>query len=88
MALATTSLLAIVHASPTRLQVRQDCGQTYTACSPSDSTEDALPPVGSDLADLYEDLLESVKDVKTSKRSAMVESEGLIQRDTPSLCCK
>lgn len=93
---STTLLLAFVacitstaNANPAKLGARQNCGSSYSKCSPSGATSTNIPAVGSALSGLYVDVLDSINGVKFSKRGALDLAGALGIRSSPAtVCCK
>ena len=92
LATAAAALTAgtLVAATPAHVVMvkRQDCQPNYSSCAPSGATTSALPPVGTALANLYNDLLNSAKGAGSSQSSKReVGARGLAARDAPGMCC-
>ena len=66
---------------------RQNCGMDYTTCAPEGATRTNSPSVGTGLAPLYRNLLDSIKGIQGFKREVNVENE-LMRRESLSMCCK
>ena len=89
---------ALVRASPSLLDKRATgCQVNFTICHPPGATATTMPPVGTSLASLYQDLLASVKGQGSFRRRDVVDdaeaggtgrhASYLTGRSNPGLCC-
>lgn len=76
--LLSLALLTTVYATPLDLIARDEC----KPCAPEGATGTDPPEIGSDLKDMYVDLLESVKDIHFRKR----ETDSVVAR-ADGFCC-
>lgn len=65
---------------------RQACASGYTQCSPPGASSTSVPSIGSGLAPLYVDLLDSIAGISVKKRELPDEIEELLRRAL-GLCC-
>ena len=82
-------LTALVSAHSPNLVVRQDCPNNYSKCSPSGATATNTPGIGTELASIYINVLDSIGGIKVKVGDAEDRPESL-QRRAPSnsVCCK
>ena len=90
LVVTTLSFIAtIVHGDTFQLGERQDCGSSYSKCSPSGAAATSIPDVGSALSSIYLDLLDSISGVKITKRMAQQTADILGARSpSANVCCK
>ena len=65
---------------------RQACASGYTQCNPPGASSTSVPSIGSGLAPLYVDLLNSVAGITVKKREVPDRIEELLRRAL-GLCC-
>lgn len=72
-----------------RLQIRAPCDDEHALCAPEEARSNETPSVGSDMADLLEDLISSVAVTEKDKRH-LKQVKGTLVGRAPSdnLCCK
>ena len=91
-AVVLTASTVLAAANPAVLIRRQDCQQGYSSCAPQGATTSALPPVGTALASLYSNLLDTAKnapaDSSSSRKARRDGGAGVFARDAPSMCCE
>ncbi|MCJ1382466.1 hypothetical protein MMC17_005579 [Xylographa soralifera] len=72
-----------------RLEKRQDCGNSDSQCSPSGATSTTVPELGPGLSSLYVGLLHSINGISAaSRRSTPDEMNALVRRSASlNFCC-
>ena len=85
LALAVSFFITAVLGRPS-LEARQNCGNSYSKCSPSGATSTVTPNVGDGMSSLYVDLLNSISGVKR-RREAVGFVDVTRRASSASLCC-
>ncbi|KAL9599428.1 MAG: hypothetical protein Q9219_003865 [cf. Caloplaca sp. 3 TL-2023] len=90
--LSSAAILTIAVVAASNLEARAGCADNYSKCSPKGASSTNTPIVGTDLAPLYTDLLNSVSGAKKSKRELLEIRDELkllleTRDSSTNLCC-
>lgn len=86
LALAVSLFITASQALPS-LEARQNCGNSYSKCSPPGATSTATPNVGDEMSSLYVDLLNSISGVKRRREAVGFLDVTRRASSGASLCC-